>query len=144
MPNECKPVQVSRRIEAPAESLFEILTEPRRHIDFDGSKMLRGAVSNDVISGVGEVFAMKMYFEPIGDYVMLNTVVEFETARRIGWEPAPGDAAFCPGWLLQGRGTCGSQMELRPRCEWPGRHHRYRDLRLSCSTRAASKGREQW
>jgi hypothetical protein len=42
---------------------------------------------------VGDVFAMKMYLEELGDYVMLNYVVEFEPGLRIGWEPAPGDAA---------------------------------------------------
>jgi len=34
-----------------------------------------------------------MYFEPLGDYVINNYVVEYELNRRIGWEPAPGDAA---------------------------------------------------
>jgi hypothetical protein len=92
MTTECKPVEVSRRIEAPAARIFEILADPRRHIDFDGSDMLRGAVSEDVISGVGDVFSMKMYFEPLGDYVMVNQVVEYEPDRRIGWDPAPGDA----------------------------------------------------
>jgi len=97
MTGECKPVEVSRRIEAPAARIFEILADPDRHVDIDGSDMLRGAVSKDVISGVGDVFSMKMYFEPLGDYVMINHVVEYEPDRRIGWEPAPGDAASAQG-----------------------------------------------
>lgn len=85
--------EVSRRIEAPPERIFEILADPKRHMDLDGSKMLRGAVSDEVITGVGDVFSMKMYMEGVGDYVMTNYVVEFELNRRIAWEPAPGDAA---------------------------------------------------
>jgi hypothetical protein len=61
-------------------------------VDLDGSKMLRGAVSNEMITGVGDIFSMRMHLAEIGDYVMMNYVVEFELNRRIGWEPAPGDA----------------------------------------------------
>lgn len=93
VPGASAQIEVSRRIEAPAARIFEILADPKRHTDLDGSEMLRGAVSDEVITGVGDVFAMKMYLEEVGDYVMLNYVVEFEPNRRIGWEPAPGDTA---------------------------------------------------
>jgi hypothetical protein len=92
MTDESKPVEVSRRIEAPAAFIFEILANPQRHREFDGSDMLRGAVIDRQISGVGETFTMKMH--RLGrDYLMLNYVVEFEPDRRIFWEPAPGDLA---------------------------------------------------
>jgi RNA polymerase sigma-70 factor, ECF subfamily len=83
-------VTVSRRIAAPASAIFEVLADPRRHVELDGSGMLRGAVTSAVISGVGDVFVMKMYFEPLGDYEMNNHVVEYEPDRRIGWEPEAG------------------------------------------------------
>jgi hypothetical protein len=51
---------------------------------------LRGAASAAVISGVGDVFVMKMYFAHLGDYEMNNHVVEYEPDRRIGWEPEAG------------------------------------------------------
>jgi hypothetical protein len=87
---ERKPVEVSRRIDAPAAVIFKILANPQRHMDFDGSDMLRGALVDRPISGVGETFTMKMH--RLGDdYLMLNYVVEFEPDRRIFWEPAPGD-----------------------------------------------------
>jgi hypothetical protein len=92
MTAETEPVKVSRRIEASAALIFEILANPQRHMDFDGSDMLRGAVIDRPISGVGETFTMKMH--RLGrDYLMLNYVVEFEPNRRIFWEPAPGDLA---------------------------------------------------
>jgi hypothetical protein len=87
---ESKPVEVSRRIEAPATLIFKILADPQRHVDFDGSGMLRGAVLDRPISNVGDTFTMNMH--RLGDdYLMLNYVVEFEPDRRIFWEPAPGD-----------------------------------------------------
>jgi len=90
MTEESKPVEVSRRIEAPAALIFKILANPQRHIDFDGSDMLRGVVLDRPISGLGDIFTMQMH--RLGDdYLMLNYVVEFEPDRRIFWEPAPGD-----------------------------------------------------
>jgi uncharacterized protein YndB with AHSA1/START domain len=100
MLDDSTSVSVSRRIEAPAARIFEILADPQRHPDLDGSshftgegKMLQVAMTNDVVTGVGDVFAMKMNFPELGDYLMLNHVVEYEPNRRIGWEPAPGDEA---------------------------------------------------
>jgi len=90
MTEEGRSVEVSRRIEAPAALIFAILANPQRHMEFDGSNMLRGAVIDRPVSGVGDTFTMKMH--RLGrDYFMLNYVVEFEPARRISWEPAPGD-----------------------------------------------------
>jgi len=88
---ESTTVAVSRRIEAGAGQIFQILADPRRHTEIDGSEMLRGAITESVVSGVGDVFAMKMYYEQFGDYEMNNHVVEFEVDRRITWEPARRD-----------------------------------------------------
>jgi hypothetical protein len=83
-------VAVSRRIDAPAADIFAILADPRRHCELDGSRMLRGPVTDAVISGAGQVFVMRMYYQALGDYEMNNHVVEYELNRRIGWEPESG------------------------------------------------------
>lgn len=85
-----EPVAVSRRIGAPAADIFRILIDPRKHLELDGSGMLRGAVTEAPVSGVGDVFVMKVYYVAYGDYEMDNHVVEYEPDRRIAWEPAPG------------------------------------------------------
>ena len=85
-----EPVRVSRRIAAPADAIFQVLADPRKHVEFDGSGSLRGSVTTDVISAVGDVFVMKMYFDHLGDYQMNNHVVEYEPGKRIGWEPEAG------------------------------------------------------
>lgn len=90
MAEKSKLVEISRRIKAPAGIIFEILANPQRHMDFDGSGMLRGAIRDCPLSIVGDTFTMKMH--RLGDdYLMLNYVVEFEPNKRIFWEPAPGD-----------------------------------------------------
>jgi hypothetical protein len=82
----CQPVSVSRKINVPAEKLFDFLAHPANHPLIDGSGMLREG-SGGVISAVGDVFAMKMHNSEMGDYEMSNHVVEYELNRRIGWEP---------------------------------------------------------
>ena len=90
MAEESKRVEVSRRIEAPATLIFNILANPQRHAEFDGADMVRGVVEDRPISDVGDTFTMRMH--RLGDdYLMINYVVEFEQDRRIFWEPAPGD-----------------------------------------------------
>jgi hypothetical protein len=90
IPDDSKRVEASRRIEATAAAIFKVLADPRRHVDFDGSGMLRGAADDRPVSGVGDTFTMKMH--RLGDdYLMLNHVVDFEPDRRIFWTPAPGD-----------------------------------------------------
>jgi len=87
---EYQPVLVSRRIAAPPSVIFPILADPGRHREFDGSAMLRGVVFGTTICGVGDIFVMNMYFDELGDYQMINHVVEYEPDRRIGWEPEAG------------------------------------------------------
>jgi hypothetical protein len=83
-------VSVSRRIGAPASAVFELLATPCRHLEMDGSGMLRGTDSAP-ITGVGDVFVMRMFFQPLGgDYTMNNHVVEFEAGRCLAWEPEDG------------------------------------------------------
>src|ERR1035437_1797774 len=83
----CPPVSVSRKIEAPVEKLFGLLARSANHPLVDGSGMLREAPSDVVLTGVGDVFAMRMHNDEMGDYEMSNHVVEFELNRRITWEP---------------------------------------------------------
>ena len=88
--SEYEPITISRRIGAPARVIFPILADPGRHRELDGSGMVRGVVSGTTISAVGDVFVMKMYFDELGDYQMINHVVEYEPDRRISWEPESG------------------------------------------------------
>jgi hypothetical protein len=85
-----RPVAVARQINAPAAEIFRVLADPAQHVEIDGSGMLRGAASCMPISGIGDVFVMKMYYSKLGDYEMNNHVVEYELDRRLSWEPEAG------------------------------------------------------
>ena len=68
-------------------------------------------MSDAVVTGVGDVFTMRMYYSEHGDYEMDNHVVEVEQDRRIGWEPWAGRGYPAPLWTLRprpGGGTFGA------------------------------------
>jgi len=89
----CDPVAVSRRIDASARDIFEVLADPASHPRLDGSGMLRECASDSVITGIGDVFVMRMHNAEMGDYEITNHVVDYELNRRIGWEPVLSGAS---------------------------------------------------
>jgi uncharacterized protein YndB with AHSA1/START domain len=79
-------VSVSRRIDAPAQSIFDLLCDPRRHREIDGSTMVRD--SDDLpVQRVGDSFVMRMYNEDFGEYEMRSEVIEYVRDREIAWAP---------------------------------------------------------
>src|SRR5579862_2440268 len=79
-------VSVSKEIPAAADAVFALLADPAQHARIDGSGMVRSATSTDIVAGVGDTFTMRMHNEEMGDYEMINHVVEFAAGRRIAWE----------------------------------------------------------
>jgi uncharacterized protein YndB with AHSA1/START domain len=79
-------VSVTRRIAAPAATIFAVLCDPAHHVVIDGSDMLRSTPPTPV-STVGDRFAVQMWNAEMGDYEMTNEVVELESDRLIRWEP---------------------------------------------------------
>jgi uncharacterized protein YndB with AHSA1/START domain len=77
---------VERMIPAPASAIFELLVNPAKHREIDGSGTVREAPGGDETLTLGSTFGMKMKFGL--PYSMVNTVVEFEPDRRIAWQTA--------------------------------------------------------
>ena len=80
-------VSAERVVPAPPERVFDLLADPRRHREIDGSGTVRDAVEGPSRLSPGAVFGMRMHMG--GPYQMTNTVVEFEENRRIAWQPRP-------------------------------------------------------
>ena len=83
---------VERLINAPARAIFDLLADPSRHQEIDGSGTVRGVPGDAADKGsqrlaLGSKFGMSMKMG-IG-YTMENTVVEFEENARIAWQPRP-------------------------------------------------------
>lgn len=78
---------VERFIPAPPERIFDLLADPSRHAEIDGSGTVRTSPEGSQRLRLGAKFGMNMKMG-IG-YSMVNTVVEFEENRRIAWQPRP-------------------------------------------------------
>ena len=79
-----KVVSRSTIVPAPAADIFNLLADPRRHSEIDGSGSVKNAQMNapERLS-LGAQFGMDMRI--IVPYKIMNTVVEFEEGRRIAW-----------------------------------------------------------
>lgn len=82
--NPKKVISRSAVVNAPAQVIFDLLADPRRHNEIDGSRTVQNALkSAPTRLELGSQFGMDM---KIGlPYRITNTVVEFEEGRRIAW-----------------------------------------------------------
>jgi uncharacterized protein YndB with AHSA1/START domain len=88
-------VTVERVIPAPPEVIFDLLSHPERHSEFDGSGTVQKARRAGRRVGLGDSFGMDMKWGV--PYSTRNVVREFEEGRRIAWQtlaPAPLDKVF--------------------------------------------------
>lgn len=87
--NPAKIVSHSVVVPAPAQDIFNLLADPRRHSEIDGSGSVKAAqIDAPERLALGAQFGMNMR---IGmPYKITNTVVEFEEGRLIGWRHLGG------------------------------------------------------
>ena len=83
-------VSVERVIAAPPEKIFDLLADPARHTDIDGSGSVREATTGSARLALGSTFGMAM--KQGVSYTMVSTVVEFDENRRIAWQSKPPSA----------------------------------------------------
>jgi uncharacterized protein YndB with AHSA1/START domain len=75
---------VERVIAAPPEAIFELLVDPSRHRDIDGSGTVRDAKGEPQRLELGSKFGMSMRMGV--PYSMVSTVIEYEENRRVAWQ----------------------------------------------------------
>lgn len=76
---------VSREIPASAQDIFDVLSNPGRHVETDASGMVRGLDQGDRLQAVGDTFTMNMH-KADGDYQTENEVFALVDGRAIGWK----------------------------------------------------------
>ena len=70
-------------IDAQADYIFSILSDPRRHLEFDGTSTITASISGPKELVLSSKFGMKMHLGI--DYRILNTVVEYKKNELIAW-----------------------------------------------------------
>ena len=80
-------VSVERVIPAPPDEIFDLLADPSRHRDIDGSGTVRDAKGGSERLALGSTFGMSMKMGI--PYSMVSEVIEFEENRSIAWQTRP-------------------------------------------------------
>ena len=85
-------------INAPAETVFDLLADPSTHTAIDGTGWVRQPVDGKRLTETGQVFRMGMYHDnhPNKRYEMANRVEVFDRPRAIAWQPG-AEARHIPG-----------------------------------------------
>jgi uncharacterized protein YndB with AHSA1/START domain len=77
-------VTVERTIPASPEAVFALISDPRRHHEFDGSGTVREAKDVPDTLALGATFGMDMRMGL--PYSMVSKVVEYDVNRRLAWQ----------------------------------------------------------
>ncbi|UAL30088.1 SRPBCC domain-containing protein [Nocardioides rotundus] len=115
-------ITVERTIQASSDRVFDVLSNPERHQEIDGSGFIQSDAGTNRIQGTGEVFTMNMSGDHMGgDYQTENTVTGFEPNRLIAWQTAPAGKEP-PGWQwvweLESQGS--DETLVRHTYDWSG------------------------
>ena len=93
-----KKITVERTIQAPTADVFNVLSNPERHAELDGSGFVKSDDKSNRIQAVGEVFTMNMSGDHMGgDYQTENHVTGYATNQLLAWQTAPAGQE-APGW----------------------------------------------
>lgn len=84
MPNTRDVVTAERTVRAAPQTVFDLLADPRRHADIDGSGTVRGPRGESARLQLGSKFGMSMRMGL--PYRTENEVVEFDEPRCIAWQ----------------------------------------------------------
>lgn len=89
---------MERVIPASTAAIFDILSNPLRHADLDGSGFIRSDAGAQRIQAVGDVFTMNMEGEHMGgEYQTDNHVTGYADNALLAWQTAPAGTEP-PGW----------------------------------------------
>jgi uncharacterized protein YndB with AHSA1/START domain len=93
--------QVTVTVTASPQRVFELLTDPARHSEFDATGMVGPPASPARLTRAGQVFVMNMTYrdgDHIEHYQSDNHVIAFEPPRAVAWATAAHDGDPL-GWL---------------------------------------------
>jgi uncharacterized protein YndB with AHSA1/START domain len=82
-------VSATTVINAPAEAIFAVLTDPAKHAAIDGTGWVRETLDSKPLTAAGQIFWMSMYHpnHPDGNYQTANRVEVFDPPSTISWKP---------------------------------------------------------
>lgn len=97
-------IATTAAINAPVESVFDLLADPSTHQAIDGTGWVRESLDGEHLTRIGQIFRMAMYHDnhPDKNYEMANRVEVIDRPHAIGWLPGQGpddDKLEFGGWV---------------------------------------------
>ena len=93
-----KKITVTRTIDASTSEVWDVLSNPQRHAELDGSGFVISDDRSDRITENGQTFRMNMTGDHMGgDYQTDNHVTGYDEHKLLAWNTAPADTTP-PGW----------------------------------------------
>ena len=135
-------VHVTAVVNAPPETVFEVLADPTTHQAIDGTGWVRESLDGKPVTEVGQVFRMGMHHDnhPEGYYEMANRVEVFDRPLTIEWQPGQGpdekvnlsgnDELVFGGWIWRYdlRAVDDDRTEVTLTYDWSGVAPEMRDI----------------
>lgn len=118
-------VSVTRRIAAPADAIYAIVSDPEGHVRIDGSGMLEAAADARPLTEVGQTFDIHMDRTPLNDipglvkYSVRNHVTRLEPGRLVEWTIGAVDQpplGHVYGWQLDP--VSATETDVTNYCDW--------------------------
>lgn len=122
-------IHATTTVDAPAETVFDVLADPSTHQEIDGTGWVRESLDGTPLTGTGQIFRIAMHHDnhPNKYYEMSNRVEVFDRPRSIAWQPGqgpndagnlmPGDDLEFGGWVwrydLEAVGPSQTRVTLR-------------------------------
>ena len=133
MVTEIYRLEVSRIVESTPSAIFDIVCDPRMHVEIDGSGMLEATPNSTPVTAVGDTFEMEMDREPLGDlpmgkYKAFNTVTRILPDALLEWSvgskerPSYGHVF---GWKMKAADDL--HTEITNYCDWTDAPEEVRD-----------------
>jgi hypothetical protein len=133
MGTEVCRLAVRQIVEAPPSAIFELVCDPKRQVEIDGSGMLQAAPDSRPVTSVGDTFEMEMDREPLGDlpmgrYKAFNTVTKFVPDALLEWSVGSRERrsyGHVFGWEI--RPVDDAHTEITNYCDWTDAPEEVRD-----------------
>ncbi len=113
-------ISATRTIDASAKDVFDVLTNPHRHAELDGSGFVKSLDRGDRIQKSGQQFRMNMTGDHMGgDYQTDNHVTGFDENHLLAWRTAPAGQEP-PGWewVWELKSTGSDSVEATVTYDW--------------------------
>ena len=130
-------ISATRRIAAPARTIFLIVTSPDGHVQIDGSGMLEASPEAEPLTAVGDTFDMDMDRTPLNDipnlvkYKVRNTVTQFVPDRLFEWTVGtperPNLYGHVYGWKI--KPVSDTECDVTNYCDWTAVAQKHLDRR---------------